>query len=329
MPLTSKPAPSGANRGPRLRLVILSVLAALALTASGFVSARSAHIGSARLELQRRSEGRQRPARERRGQTAPSETTRLAGLNVAIWTPPASGEAKRPLLVFSHGLNGCSTQSTFLTAVLAGAGYVVAAPDHEDAACGGSGSGRPSRPEESFAKSASWSDATYRDRRDDIARLIDALGQDPRWSARIDWARVGLVGHSLGGYTMLGLAGGWPSWKISGIKAVLALSPACDPLALKGALGSIGIPVMYQGGTADIGITPFVKRPNGCFAKNSSPAIFVEFQGAGHFAWTDVSGASHRLIERYSLAFLDKYVRGSTEADPGARTAGVSDLRVK
>ena len=40
-----------------------------------------------------------------------------------------------------------------------------------------------------------------------------------------DWKRCGLVGHSLGGYTLLGLGGAWPSWRFDGIKAVLALSP--------------------------------------------------------------------------------------------------------
>ena len=27
------------------------------------------------------------------------------------------------------------------------------------------------------------------------------------------------IGHSLGGYTVLGLAGGWPSWKLPGIQS--------------------------------------------------------------------------------------------------------------
>jgi len=38
----------------------------------------------------------------------------------------------------------------------------------------------------------------------------------------VDPARIGLAGHSLGGYNGAGLAGGWESWKRSDIKAVLA-----------------------------------------------------------------------------------------------------------
>ena len=32
-----------------------------------------------------------------------------------------------------------------------------------------------------------------------------------------------LAGHSLGGYTVLALAGAWPSWKLANVRAVLAL----------------------------------------------------------------------------------------------------------
>src|SRR4029078_10886352 len=48
-----------------------------------------------------------------------------------------------PLIVFSHGWGGCATQSVFLTEQLARAGYVVAAPNHQDAGCGLDGRGLP------------------------------------------------------------------------------------------------------------------------------------------------------------------------------------------
>lgn len=80
--------------------------------------------------------------------------TTIAGLRVALWyatlatpasyayssrffgrvakdAPPACGPL--PLVVFSHGLGGCGTQSLFFTEELARHGYVVAAPDHDDA----------------------------------------------------------------------------------------------------------------------------------------------------------------------------------------------------
>jgi pimeloyl-ACP methyl ester carboxylesterase len=109
----------------------------------------------------------------------------------------------------------------------------------------------------------------------------------------------------------------------------VALSPYCQPYVVNGSLGSIGIPVMYQGGTADAGITPTVKAPGGCFDKNSSPGEFVEFQGAGHFAWTDAVSTYQGLAVNYTRAFLDTHVRRSSTVDPAVRVAGVSDLRMK
>jgi hypothetical protein len=143
---------------------------------------------------------------------------------------------------------------------------------------------------------------------------MQALKSDPKWGKVIDWSRVALAGHSLGGYTVLGLGGGWPNWKIGGIKAILALSPYNQPLAVNGDLGSIDVPVMYQGGTRDLGITPSIKKPGGAY-EDTSPAYYVEFKGAGHFAWTDIKDQSHESIAYYSIAFLNQYVGGNGTKD--------------
>jgi pimeloyl-ACP methyl ester carboxylesterase len=254
-----------------------------------------------------------------------AEKIKVAGLDVAVWRPTTSEAA--PLIVFSHGFTGCNTQSVFLMEALAEAGYLVVAPNHADAVC--EGRRRLARPEEPFRNVKNWNENTHRNRARDVQNLIDAMRRDRSWN--VNWSQVGLAGHSLGGYTVLGLAGGWPSWRLNGVDvdAVLALSPYCDPFADHGDLGSIRIPVMYQGGTRDIGITPRVKAPGGCFDKQSSPATFVEFQGAGHLAWSDgPSSTYHDIITRYSLAFLDQNVRGKRTSS-NQRESGVSDFRTK
>ena len=150
-----------------------------------------------------------------------------------------------------------------------------------------------------------------------------------QYAARIQWSSVALVGHSLGGYTALGLAGGWASWKQQGIKAVMALSPVCTPYSHHKTLKALDVPVFYQGGTRDLGITPAVKKPGGCFDQTPSPAYFVEFEGAGHFAWTDSKPEQHELINKYSLAFLDQYVRGVSSDVLTKKLTGVAELRRK
>jgi predicted dienelactone hydrolase len=250
----------------------------------------------------------------------------IAGLKVSAWRPTEAG-SRLPLVIFSHGFHGLSTQSTFLTAALAKNGYLVLAPNHKDAV--GHGGGGDWRPEVGFMHPDQWNDKTYADRADDIRRLIQALHNEKPWSDIIDWSRFALAGHSLGGYTVLGLAGAWPSWKLPQVKAVLALSPYSNPFLPQHSLATLGVPVMYQGGTRDIGITPFIKRHGGAYDLTASPAYFVEFEKAGHFAWTDLVADHQANIEYYSLAFLNKYLKGDATADPTHKRPGVADLRSK
>jgi predicted dienelactone hydrolase len=245
-----------------------------------------------------------------------------------MWKPAGAAPPDGyPVILFSHGFIGCNTQSIFLTAGLAQAGYLVLAPDHRDSRCGG---GRTPENETSvserisstpsqqpFHKPEAWSDATYRDRGDDVEAILDAILKEKSFQGvPIDSSRIGLAGHSLGGYTVLALAGAWPSWKDRRVKAVLALSPYCAPFVAKGNLGHLDVPVMYQGGTIDIGITPGVARSGGAYDLTSTPKYFVEFSGAGHFAWTNVNRLFHKRITQYSVVFFDRYLKGTTAPDP-------------
>jgi predicted dienelactone hydrolase len=243
----------------------------------------------------------------------------IAGKDVALWkpggAPPAQGY---PVVLFSHGFGGCNTQSTFLMDALAEAGYFVLAPNHPDARCGSARNGGAGwRPEEPFRKEAEWSDATYHGRATDLQSVLDAVLREKTFQGvPVDSSRVGLAGHSLGGYTVLGLAGAWPSWKDSRVKAVLALSPYCSPYVLKGDLRHLNVPVMYQGGTLDLGVTPTVQRLNGAYDVSAGPKFYVEFEDAGHLAWTNLNKRFQELIDRYSVAFFDRYLKGNSAPDP-------------
>lgn len=251
---------------------------------------------------------------------------KIAGLDVAIWQP--ANQAKAPLVVFSHGFHGTNTQSIFLMKSLALAGYMVVAPNHRDA---GYLKSRFCRIQLNINKPDQWSDKIYSDRTDDIVKMLDALAKDDRWKDKIDWSRVALCGHSLGGYTVLGMGGAWPSWKLPAAKAVLALSPYCTPFIAHGTLAGIGVPVMYQGGTRDRPLTPTIMGPHGAFSQTSSPAYFVEFDRAGHLAWTNRNHhkAQRDLISSYCVAFLDEYVKGDDEARPAKQLAGTAEVLAK
>jgi predicted dienelactone hydrolase len=234
----------------------------------------------------------------------------IAGLQVTVWANPARAGARQPVIVFSHGFHGCSTQSRFIMEAFADAGYIVFAPNHADATCNGI-SQWSDPPELTFSDPEAWTDATYRDRHDDMVKLLGALPTDPRYAAHIDLTRLGLCGHSLGGYTVMGLGGAWASWKIPGVKAVLALSPYSQPFIVHQTLTGMTVPVMYQGGTRDPGTTPSVEKAGGAYDQSLPPKIFVEFSGATHFAWTNIGVIAHASITTYGVAFMDHYVVGA------------------
>lgn len=257
---------------------------------------------------------------------AQDRTITLAGRQVAVWEAKGTGAGPAPVLFFSHGFGACETSSSFLKTSLAARGYWVFAPRHADARCGARRGVPPAIP---FRLPAEWSDATYLNRANDLLAVHGALQASPVYAKRLDFSRVGYVGHSLGGYTVVGLAGGWRAWGTPpGLRAVLALSPYVEPFVEHRTMSGISVPIMFQGGTADIGVTPFVTRRGGAYDSAPAPKYLVVFTGATHAAWGDRRDESHDDIVAYSVAFLDRYVRGlPASRELTARRMGVAGLR--
>jgi predicted dienelactone hydrolase len=228
-----------------------------------------------------------------------------------------------PLVVFSHGNTGCGIQSIAFTEELARHGYVVAAPDHADAmVCH---TVRPAVPvprtrQPDFDKLDTWNETSFEDRRADVEATIDGLLAHSDFHDVIDAEAIGAAGHSLGGYTVVGMAGGWAGWLDRRIRAVLALSPYVMPFQVQERLGNVQVPLMYQGGSLDVGITPFLTGPNGAYRHANPPAFFLVLKDAGHFAWVNCGNArttasclatreNFRLIDDYGIAFFDSYLK--------------------
>jgi predicted dienelactone hydrolase len=255
--------------------------------------------------------------------TVPADGSRLLrtnrGLTYREWLP--KGFARRqgdvPLILFSHGFGGCAQQSATLTRALAEAGYAVLAPNHRDEGCehyrgnlAAALSVSRLRPEQPFTHAAAWGPETEISRRNDLDALLQfALSHAPYRDA-IDRTRIGVMGHSLGGYAALGLAGAWPSWRDPRIKAALALSPYTAPFVLGERLAAISIPVMYQTGTRDIGIGPVLLRAGGGYEMTGGPKYLVVLKGASHFAWTELNLNYQDIIAAYARSFFDRTLLG-------------------
>src|SRR5215470_7055887 len=97
-------------------------------------------------------------------------------------------------IVISHGAGGMALLHRDLAIALASQGYVVAAPTHprgkgNDVSGIGVWVGRPRQ----------------------VSRVIDAVLEDGMLAPHIERERIGVVGHSNGGYTALAVAGAKPN----------------------------------------------------------------------------------------------------------------------
>lgn len=121
-------------------------------------------------------------------------------LHVAIQAPPQA--RVKGLIVLSHGTGGSELGHSSLAVALAQDGYLVAALRH------------PGDNWQDRSLLTDRSGAYFSERPRQVSRVIDALLSDPQWKDRIatdaQGPRIGAVGHSAGGYTVLALAGGVP-----------------------------------------------------------------------------------------------------------------------
>jgi predicted dienelactone hydrolase len=191
-----------------------------------------------------------------------------------------------PLVLFSHGNSGIRFQSIFLATHLASHGYVVASPDHHgntfiDLALG------------------QIDAASAFNRPLDMRFLLDELLARNTTSGdflegAIDTTRIGMSGHSFGGYTTLALAaGGNLDTRIGSFMPLAPASPFDAAF-----LGSITAPILIQGGSLDV-TTPFDSQQQTPFDQLTPGATVVglaKIEGAGHFTFSDICEVPRDLV---------------------------------
>jgi predicted dienelactone hydrolase len=106
----------------------------------------------------------------------------------------APSPAKFPLIMLSHGTGGTAQSLAWIATALASRGYIVAGVNHP-----GNNAMAPHTPQGFMLW---WLRAK------DISAALDDILEDSEFGPRIDPQRIGAVGFSLGGYTVIELAGG-------------------------------------------------------------------------------------------------------------------------
>jgi len=102
-------------------------------------------------------------------------------------------EGRYPLVMLSHGRGSNPLQYAWFAETLAGRGYIVAGLYHYRA--------------NSYDQTIAYLSNKIWQRPRDISLAIDFLLKDPVWGKAIDVDRIGVAGHSQGGFTSLWIGG--------------------------------------------------------------------------------------------------------------------------
>ncbi|MFM0645194.1 alpha/beta hydrolase [Paraburkholderia bryophila] len=137
----------------------------------------------------------------------------FVGHPVADGAPLSAVRATYPLLVLSHGTGGSADSLDWLGAALAAHGYIVAGVNHPG--------NSELEPLTRDGFTLWWERAT------DASEVLDSVLADPKLGPHVDRDRIGAVGFSLGGYTVLELAGARTD--LAGFDRFCA-SPAADAI---------------------------------------------------------------------------------------------------
>jgi predicted dienelactone hydrolase len=258
---------------------------------------------------------------------------------VAVDATPSDAAGHYPLLVFSHGYGGSGLSSVFLTERLAARGWIVAAPDHAD---GHSAirirTGRNERLDRRAflqqAEQISRSDPDHRDeylyRIDEMQQALDGMTASEQFGKLIDRRRIAVGGHSLGGFTALGLCGTLADRRDDRIKAVLLFSTGAGGYFFRESeLARVTVPLLYLFGEREQkqkrGTQTMGELFERVYRNAAGPKYLLVLKGGNHFSFNNrfvdkpgsrfLGGTEEQfeVIRRYSFAFLEKYAAGNTD----------------
>jgi len=265
-------------------------------------------------------------------QAADPDRSRL--FPVEIWYParaPAGREPSRdelrdaapaglacPLIIYSHFSGGSRRGASFLSTHLASHGYIVAALDHSEVIAP-----ELARPADGETKQqqAARIDAIVGSRVPDVRFLLDHLLNGGAAALGLSVTRVGLAGHSFGGWTVLATADREPR-----VHAVVAMAPGGSSNPRPGILPltlDFGwdreLPVLYLTGEEDVAIP--LDRVTELFDRTPPPRQMFVLRQADHQHFADDVEGSHEALRAMELpgdaAWLPGAMRPASELCPG------------
>jgi predicted dienelactone hydrolase len=217
----------------------------------------------------------------------PARKERMGPYTLDVAMNGAMEPGRFPVVVISHGSGGAPFTHRLLGAFLAREGFVVLLPEHPG----------NNRSDNSLANT----EAILEQRPRDVRAAVDWAASADGFGEAADATRVGIVGHSLGGYTALALAGGHPmafAHETSGkvpravvvapddrVAALVLFAPATPWFMAPGALSDVRVPILLLTAEHD----PHTPAEHASWLLEGLPrGVGIEHrvvQGAGHYSF--------------------------------------------
>lgn len=202
-----------------------------------------------------------------------------------------------PAIVFSHHSGGHRRAATFLCTHLSSHGYLVAALDHSEV----SAPELRNREGESAEQMAARRQAVIASRVPDARFLLDCLLNDTTSNSQPDPERIGVVGHSFGGWTALAV----PETD-SRFRTIVALAPGGAsnprpgilPLTLTFAWVS-DVPVLYL--VADTDVSLPLSGMYELFDRTEATKRMIILRRADHMHFMDNVEEMHETVRQMTF----------------------------
>ena len=256
----------------------------------------------------------------------PSAPTAFGPYTMDVSPDAPVAEGRFPVVVISHGNGGSHLVYRALSTHLARNGYVVAMLEH-------AGNNRNNNELE-----GTHENLVNRPRH--VRLTIDAVSSDPQLSACAQPDNVAIIGHSIGGYTALAVAGGTP-WSETRqrvdvvadprVRALVLLAPATAWYLPEDSLSQVSVPILMLVAEHD----PFTPRWHADLVLDRVPdraqVTCRVIENAGHFSFlspfppqmrnasflpsTDPEGFDrekfHERLPAELLDYLDEKLKGA------------------